>query len=242
MRCSTRSQAQQKEWEEEIRLAKELTSGVRPRSILELGDDGAGGANGTLVGVPDVEQVIEESEIGESVCSKKVEASQVLGEEVSNVGKSEVVQMGSEGAVKESPPMGFSTEELKHQQREDKSLSNIHRFVDVPTDTPMVTACFRWKEGMLYRQWHPRGSKERDVRQVEQIVLPMSYRRKVLEIAHSVPMAGHLGQRKTAHHVLQQFYWPNVFHDVAEYCRTCDACQRTGRKRTSDWAPATGHL
>ena len=66
----TRSQAQQKEREEAIRLAKELTSGVRPRLILELGDDGAGGANGTLVGVPDVEQVMEESEIGESVCSK----------------------------------------------------------------------------------------------------------------------------------------------------------------------------
>ena len=45
---------------------------------------------------------------------------------------------------------------------------------------------------------------------MERIVLPTSYRRKVFEIAHSVPMAGHLGQRKTAYRVLQRFYWPNV--------------------------------
>ena len=88
-----------------------------------------------------------------------MEASQVLGEEASNVGESEVVQMGSEEAVEESPPMGFSTEELKRQQREDKSLSNIHRFAAAPTDTHMATSCFRWKEGMLCRQWRPRRSE-----------------------------------------------------------------------------------
>ena len=40
-------------------------------------------------------------------------------------------------------------------------------------------------------------------------------------------MAGHLGRRKTADRILQRFYWPGWRRDVVEYCRTCEACQKT---------------
>jgi cyanate lyase len=43
---------------------------------------------------------------------------------------------------------------------------------------------------------------------VDQIVLPLDYREKVLELAHTIPLAGHLGKKKTTDRVVQRFYWP----------------------------------
>ena len=49
-----------------------------------------------------------------------------------------------------------------------------------------------------------------------------------MRIAHSVPMAGHLGRDKTTQRILQRFYWPSVRHDVAEYCEVCQKVSRKG--------------
>ena len=48
----------------------------------------------------------------------------------------------------------------------------------------------------------------------------------MLEMAHSVPMAGHLGKQKTAQRILQWFYWPTLFHDVAEFCKSCGSYEQ----------------
>ena len=62
----------------------------------------------------------------------------------------------------------------------------------------------------------------------EQIVLPKKYRKQVIDLAHNIPFAGHLGREKTTQRVLRRFYWPTLFKDVREYCRTCERCQLTG--------------
>ena len=49
------------------------------------------------------------------------------------------------------------------------------------------------REGLLYRQWKLLGGEE-DV--VDQLVLPVQCRRTVLEMAHNIPMTGHLGKKK----------------------------------------------
>ena len=53
------------------------------------------------------------------------------------------------------------------------------------------------------------------------LVLPVPCRSLVLRMAHDVPMAGHLGVTKT------KDYWPGVFKDIADYCRSCEVCQRS---------------
>jgi hypothetical protein len=53
----------------------------------------------------------------------------------------------------------------------------------------------------------------------------------VLCLAHEVPMAGHLGVTKTKNRVLLRYYWPGIFKDVAQYCRSCEMCQRSTPKR-----------
>ncbi|KAL5486579.1 hypothetical protein EMCRGX_G019081, partial [Ephydatia muelleri] len=67
----------------------------------------------------------------------------------------------------------------------------------------------------------------------EQLVLPKEFRKSVLNLAHSVPTAGHLGKKKTVDRILQRFYWPGVYRDVTSYCKSCAGCQKlSGAKVT----------
>ena len=60
-----------------------------------------------------------------------------------------------------------------------------------------------------------------------QLVLPRIYREMALRTAHSVPMAGHLGRKKTMNRLLlERFFRPGIYVDVQELCRTCPECQR----------------
>ena len=67
-------------------------------------------------------------------------------------------------------------------------------------------------------------------------MLPQKCRAKVLELAHQIPLAGHLGRDKTADRLLYRFYWPTLYKDVGEYCRQCEVCQKT-RSRKPRRAP-----
>ena len=68
---------------------------------------------------------------------------------------------------------------------------------------------------------------------MEQLVLPKACRDPVLQMAHAIPMAGHLGRKKTTERVLQRFFWPGVSKDVAEYCKNCPSCQKASSKRVA---------
>ena len=56
---------------------------------------------------------------------------------------------------------------------------------------------------------------------------------RTMKIAHSIPLAGHMGQYKTAMRFLMimRFHWPTLFKDVAGYCRTCPECQCANSRR-----------
>lgn len=60
----------------------------------------------------------------------------------------------------------------------------------------------------------------------ERLVVPESMRSKVLHLGHSVPWAGHLGQQKTLSRIASRFYWPRLYTDVADFCKSCPECQR----------------
>lgn len=81
------------------------------------------------------------------------------------------------------------------------------------------------KEGIYYRRWHPRNAPGETY---EQLVLPKTYRSKVLKLAHSMPMAGHLGRDKATQRIQRRFYWPTMYRDVKRYCQECPECQRFG--------------
>ena len=55
------------------------------------------------------------------------------------------------------------------------------------------------------------------------IVLPMSYWTKVLSLDHD--RLGHLGINKSKAIIRRNFYWPNIYSDVVQYCKFCKVFQ-----------------
>ena len=121
--------------------------------------------------------------------------------------------------------LDISKEHLKELQDKDSSLYTVRQAASHPNSG----GCF-YKDGLLYRRWCPAG-RDPELMEVEQLVLPVECRQKVMLIAHSIPIAGHLGKAKTAHRILQRFYWPTLFKDVATFCRTCTVCQKSTHQR-----------
>ena len=56
----------------------------------------------------------------------------------------------------------------------------------------------------MYRQFKKRNKL------TLQLVIPESFREKVLRLAHETLMSGHLGIKKTTDRVLTEFFWPEV--------------------------------
>ena len=83
---------------------------------------------------------------------------------------------------------------------------------------------FVLKKDLMYRQF----TKENKL--TLQLVIPESFREKVLRLAHETLMSGHLGIKKTMDRVLTEFFWPGVCGDVSRFCKSCDICQRTIQK------------
>ena len=51
----------------------------------------------------------------------------------------------------------------------------------------------------------------------------------MLELAYSIPMAGHLGVNKTYNQIQTHFYWPGIKKDVQQFCQSCHVCQLVGK-------------
>ena len=83
----------------------------------------------------------------------------------------------------------------------------------------------------MYRRCTPAGCGVE--REIEQLVLPEKCRRTVPKLAHKIPIARHLGSEKTRQRLLRRLYWPGVFMDVEEFCRSCPTCQKTSQHSVS---------
>ena len=117
--------------------------------------------------------------------------------------------------------------DLGRLQREDKSLQVARSLAEEGTQTPQT---FFQEEGLLYRKWKCKGQGEDS--SIEQLVLPSQCRQQVLQLAHLVPLGGHLGWKKTLNRIARRFYWPTMHRDVADFCCSCDTCQRFRRHKT----------
>ena len=51
----------------------------------------------------------------------------------------------------------------------------------------------------------------------------------VLTFCHTYACGGHFSIKKTIAKILQcVFYWPTLFKDTNEFCRSCERCQNLG--------------
>eukprot|EP00731_Ephydatia_muelleri_P021177 Em0013g904a len=131
--------------------------------------------------------------------------------------------------------LDLSASELQKLQETDPTLSALRkvsgREVDSGGGGSDVSVVV--KNGLMYRVKTRTG----ELPGREQLVLPNQCRRVVIELAHSIPLAGHMGRNKTIGRILQRFYWPTVYKDVAEFCKWCETCQKS-----SKWKPKRAPL
>jgi hypothetical protein len=118
--------------------------------------------------------------------------------------------------------------EIKGAQQEDVSLNKLRQSADEGTVKDRVkggTSKFIYKKGLLYREFS--SPRVESGKLFTQLVVPETYRSKVLHLAHESLMSGHLGPKRTVSRVLTAFFWPGVQADGIRHCRSCDICQRT---------------
>ena len=60
--------------------------------------------------------------------------------------------------------------------------------------------------------------------------MPSSLTHSVIKLAHeSRKVVNHVGRKETISKVLDEFYWPGVCREVAQFCKSCATCQRTNQ-------------
>ena len=110
----------------------------------------------------------------------------------------ESVQEGDEEPRREeetpqqvTPPtiLQAKLEEIQQWQEQDPTLQAAR---DAAGKKPTSGVRFYWGEGLLYRHWHPKDRTEGGVQACEQLVLLECCRQTILQMAHDIPLAGHL--------------------------------------------------
>ena len=133
----------------------------------------------------------------------------------------------------EDSPLAHVTKvELQECQEQDLTLQQA-REVANPEERDQLgeeRVGHLYRDGLLYHGWRPKGTELGDVQGCEQLVLPQRCRSLVLRLAHDILFTGHLGITKTKDRIMQRYYWPGIFSDIAKYCRTCQVCQKSGSR------------
>lgn len=85
---------------------------------------------------------------------------------------------------------------------------------------------WRIENGLLYHQ-RPNPLIEELMPDLNawKLVVPVEYRKEILRENHNEPQAGHFGMARTFQKIMQFYFWPNLFREVANYIRKCHICQ-----------------
>ena len=118
---------------------------------------------------------------------------------------------------------------MQQLQEGDESLAAVRK--EVEGGIRQTGRGFYKREGLMYRRWTTPGRDEEEL-VVEQLVLPQKCRGVVLELAHSILLAGHMGKKCRG-----SFYWPTLYKDMADYSRTSARRNLTADGETSPPPP-----
>ncbi|KAL8579784.1 hypothetical protein ACOMHN_066432 [Nucella lapillus] len=129
--------------------------------------------------------------------------------------------------------LGTTRDKLVAFQEGDGSLRKVREAFQkrerLATKTGLVW--YVKKGGVLMRQHQCKDDT------MTQVVVPKELRLSVMTLGHDIPMAGHLGTRKTKDRIFLEFYWPGMCGDIRRYCQSCVRCQRTVNKGRVPRAP-----
>ncbi|GFW96457.1 retrovirus-related Pol polyprotein from transposon opus [Trichonephila clavipes] len=124
-----------------------------------------------------------------------------------------------------------SHEQFIKEQREDPELGHIYCYLENPDDSSVnATICESWSQdfklinGLLfYAKYFSTLGELR-------VYIPGSLRKDIMKEFHDLPLAGHLGKRKTYLKLRDTCYFPFMRKYIFEYVSTCDRCQKFNYK------------
>ena len=126
--------------------------------------------------------------------------------------------------------VSLSKSKFISEQEDDPELAPLFRLVLPTVELDKVPVGYYVRNGVLMRKWRPPNVPASEAWSVvHQIVVPKVYQSEILKLAHESPMGGHLGINKTYSKITKHFYWPQIRHCVAEFCKTCHTCQMVGK-------------
>ncbi|CAB0038643.1 unnamed protein product [Trichogramma brassicae] len=109
----------------------------------------------------------------------------------------------------------------------DESDEEHRRLMEDVTQNPQRWQNWRVEGGNLYHyRYDPLLDPITDCEEGWKLVVPPAQRERVMRDAHDITSAGHLGIEKTFDRFKREYYWRGMYHDVHEYVRSCDTCQR----------------
>ena len=72
---------------------------------------------------------------------------------------------------------------------------------------------FFLRDGIIYRQEEP-----------PLLVVPVDLRKHILELAHTIPLAGHTGINRTREKLRGKYFWFGMTRDIRAYILSCSPC------------------
>ena len=219
MVVTTRSRKQQKQEEDEQSRDRERDCGVSPHRLLEAdGQPKSGDKGHDNQPINSERQETPFFQFHDELFTPGGQSRTRLTKRQKRAAKRDFVH--SQEHVRHA--LYLDQAELHKLQEEDESLKTAW---EAAKGTPnSVGPGFFIRDGILFRRTDNSDH-------LEQIAVPMTCRQDILRIAHEVPLAVHLGRNKTAKRILQRFYWPTLFRDVRDFCKSCAKCQKAiGRK------------
>ncbi|GFS61197.1 transposon Tf2-9 polyprotein [Trichonephila clavipes] len=124
-----------------------------------------------------------------------------------------------------------SREQLIREQREDPELGHIYRYLENPDDGFVnATICEGWSQDfklidslLFYAKYSATLGELR-------VYIPRSLREAIMKEFHDLPLADHLGKRKTYLKLRDTCYFPYMRKYIFEYVSTCDRCLKFNYK------------
>ena len=198
---TTRAQARRQEREEAIQHQKELESGARANPVTEEetnGEEDRPELRPEEVSIPSQEQgesTMIGGEFEDDIFVTSREKIRLTRSE-KRIARRQFAQ--GLGAEEETGPIQHALDvtsgELAEMQGADETLVAVRKAAE---GTPSTAGSgFFKRDGLFYRQWTPPGQDAEEMA-VEQLVLPQQCRGTVLHLAHTIPLAGHMGRDKT---------------------------------------------
>ncbi|XP_071499059.1 uncharacterized protein [Diadema antillarum] len=127
----------------------------------------------------------------------------------------------SKGLTVADPIDNVRSSEFLREQKDDESLRPLWQKIGQVDNSKYKFVC---EQGFLLRQKKDESNQGIGPKL---LVVPKPRMNEIMRVAHDSLLGGHLGINNTLSKIQTQFCWPGMSEDVANFCRSCDVCQRT---------------